>query len=89
MTAIIVCVLAACLFFSSAASAQSASTSYNLDYERNVSDAGYKSSASYNLVGAITNISAEGESSSYNLRNVYAGLDAPVCGNYVIEAGEQ
>jgi cysteine-rich repeat protein len=86
---ITVCTLAACLFFSSAVLAQSKSASYNLDYERNVSDAGYKSSASYHLVGAITNISAEGKSSNYNLRNVYAGLGGSVCGNYVIEAGEQ
>ncbi len=75
--------------FASAAFAQSASSSYRMDYGRTVPDAGAKQSSSYKLIGALTTISAEGESSSYNLRNVYAGLSGTVCGNHLIEAGEQ
>ena len=87
---ITICTLTACLFFSFDAMAQSSSASYKLDYERTASDAGYKSSASYHLVGAITEISAEGSSASYDLRNIYAGLPSTViCGNGTIEGGEQ
>lgn len=79
------------LFLVSSAFAQSSSSSYRLDYDRTVSDAGTKQSSSYNLIGAFTTISAEGESTSYNLRNVYAGTPAigAICGNGIIEASEQ
>lgn len=84
--------LTACLLLNTNAIAQSVSPSYRLDYERNVSDAGHKQSASYNLLGAITNISADGDSSTYNLRNVYSSptvVAGPVCGNGLIEGTEQ
>ena len=81
---------AVCVFAGSAFAQSSAS--YRLDYGRMVSDAGTKQSASYNLIDAVSEISAEGTSASFNLRNVYAGLPAaggPVCGNNVIEGTEQ
>ena len=70
----------------------STSTSYQLDYARFTSDSDQKTSSSYTLTDSITNISAEGSSASYNLRNVYATgtpSGAPVCGNSIIETGEQ
>ncbi|MBU1938297.1 hypothetical protein KKA04_01045 [Patescibacteria group bacterium] len=70
----------------------STSASYRLDYARFNSDAEQKNSASYTLTDSISDISVEGASSSYRLRNVYsAGSVAtiPVCGNGVIETGEQ
>jgi len=86
-------VIAVCaaLLFSGIALAQSSSSSYRMDYGRTVSDAGSKQSSTYNLIGAMTEAEVDGASSSYNLRNVYAAPLAPVavCGNGIIEAGEQ
>jgi cysteine-rich repeat protein len=81
---------AVCVFAGSAF-AQSVSSSYRMDYGRTVPDAGAKQSSSYKLIGALTTISADGMSSSYNLRNVYAGTPTgvPICGNAIIEGAEQ
>jgi len=81
---------AVCVFAGNAFAQSSAS--YRLDYGRTVSDAGTKQSTSFHLIDAVSEISAEGTSSSFNLRNVYAGLPAaggPVCGNSLIEGVEQ
>lgn len=68
------------------------SASYRLDYGRLTSDSDQKTSASYKLTDAISDISAQGDSASFNLKNVYAshaGSVGPVCGNGAIETGEQ
>ena len=89
-TRIIVGIFFALIIFSANAFAQSASTSYRLDYERSAADVGSKSSASYNLIGAIPSFSANGDSTNYRLRNIYANqVVSAVCGNGVIEGSEQ
>ncbi len=80
------------MFFATGALAESStSSSYRLDYSRFTNDSDRKVSTSYQLLDSISDISVEGASSSYNLRNVYsAGVGgAPVCGNGIIETGEQ
>lgn len=70
----------------------STSSSYRIDYSRFTNDSDRKTSLSYSLLDSISDISVEGSSSSYNLRNVYAGpavVVGPVCGNNIIETGEQ
>lgn len=82
----------ACLPVGTALAESSTSSSYRLDYARLTSDSDQKTSASYNLTDSISDISVEGNSLNYNLRNVYSAPTAaggPVCGNAVIETGEQ
>lgn len=75
-----------------AEAASGSSASYRLDYGRVTSDSDHKTSSSYVLLDSISDISVEGDSASYQLRNVYAGTAAAVapavCGNNVIETGE-
>jgi len=75
---------------SSFVKAAGSSASYRLDWNRVVNDAGVKSSPTYRLEGAVPSISANGNSASYNLRNVYPVVAAVgLCGNGAIDAGEQ
>jgi len=68
------------------------STSYILDYARFTNDSDQKTSANYALLDSISDISVEGNSSNYQLRNIYADITnsttPAVCGNGVIETGE-
>lgn len=68
----------------------SSSSSYRIDYARFTSDSDRKTSDSYVLLDSISDISVEGDSSNYQLRNVYAGVSAAgaICGNGIIETGE-
>lgn len=82
----------ACLPVSMALAESSTSPSYRIDYARFTSDSDQKNSASYQLTDSVSDISAEGSSATYQLRNVYAvptAAGGPVCGNAVIETGEQ
>jgi cysteine-rich repeat protein len=66
------------------------SSSYQLDYARFTSDSDRKTSNSYVLLDSVSDIQVEGDSASYQLRNVYSGISAPasICGNGIIETGE-
>ena len=77
---------------STAQAESSTSTSYNLDYARFTNDSDQKTSSSYQLTDSISDISADGSSASYLLRNVYpdtVSASGAVCGNGLIETGEQ
>lgn len=91
--AVFMLVLLSLSFASGALAESSTSSSYRIDYARFTNDSDRKTSASYSLLDSISDISVEGSSANYNLRNVYAGIAAavitPVCGNGVIETGEQ
>ncbi len=79
-------------FSNSVLAESSSSTSYRLDYARFTSDSEQKTSSSYQLTDSISDISVEGSSTNYLLRNVYPdtmSAVAPVCGNGIIETGEQ
>lgn len=72
----------------SAFATSGSSASFNLDYGRLTNDSDQKTSNSFELTDSVSDISAEGDSASFQLRNVYGG-EAATCGNGIIEAGEQ
>ncbi|MBN2307265.1 hypothetical protein JXD20_04740 [Candidatus Peregrinibacteria bacterium] len=91
MSIVFMLVLLGILMAPGALAESSTSASYRLDYARFISDSDQKTSSSYNLTDSISDISADGSSASYNLRNVYASpaVVGPTCGNGIIETGEQ
>ena len=66
----------------------STSANYQLDYARFTNDSDQKTSTSYQLTDSISDISVEGSSVSFKLRNVYSDLGV-ICGNGTIETSEQ
>ncbi len=79
------------LLFTNAVMAESSeSTSFRMDYGRLTNDADQSSSNSFQMEDAVSDISVEGESDTFIMHNVYAEATVvlPVCGNGVIEVGE-
>lgn len=89
---VFILVLLSMSFSSGALAESSTSPSYQLDYIRFTNDSDQKTSSSYTLIDSISDISVEGSSSSYELRNVYSdgvAVIGAICGNNIIETGEQ
>lgn len=92
--AVLMLTLLTASFVPGALAESSSSSSYRIDYSRFTSDSDRKTSSSYVLLDSISDIQVEGSSSTYNMRNVYSGISVappvgPVCGNGIIETGEQ